>query len=134
MYNTDFTETTSQKSILSILQKFLMEFGKGYAFVKWTAHIHSCREAGLLYRPCVLQLHTEMLLVLIDLKTEKITHELPTRKEKNIKRRNERKSIGGPHPLFWKVAYDGGVFWREPFLAMFFKFFESAILKKAASS
>lgn len=31
--NTDFTESDLEKSILSNLQKFLMEFGKGYAFV-----------------------------------------------------------------------------------------------------
>ena len=31
--NTDFTESDLEKSILSNLQKFLMELGKGYAFV-----------------------------------------------------------------------------------------------------
>ena len=32
--NTDFTESDLEKSILSNLQKFLMELGKGYAFVE----------------------------------------------------------------------------------------------------
>lgn len=31
--NTDFTESDLENSILSNLQKFLMELGKGYAFV-----------------------------------------------------------------------------------------------------
>lgn len=31
--NTDFTESTLEKSIITNLQKFLMELGKGYAFV-----------------------------------------------------------------------------------------------------
>lgn len=31
--DTDFTESGLEKSILSNLQKFLMELGKGYAFV-----------------------------------------------------------------------------------------------------
>ena len=31
--NTDFTESDLEKSILSNLQKFLMELGKGYAFM-----------------------------------------------------------------------------------------------------
>lgn len=31
--NTDFTETNLEKNIISNLQKFLMELGKGYAFV-----------------------------------------------------------------------------------------------------
>ena len=58
--NTDFTESDLEKSILSNLQKFLMELGKGYAFCGKTA-AYPYGEAGILYRPCVLQLHTEML-------------------------------------------------------------------------
>lgn len=39
--NTDFTENELEKSILSNLQKFLMELGKGYAFVARQQHIHT---------------------------------------------------------------------------------------------
>ena len=39
--NTDFTENDLEKSILSNLQKFLMELGKGYAFVARQQHIHT---------------------------------------------------------------------------------------------
>lgn len=36
--NTDFTESDLEKNILSNLQKFLMEMGKGYAFVARQQH------------------------------------------------------------------------------------------------
>ena len=39
--NTDFTESDLEKSILSNLQNFLMELGKGYAFVARQQHIHT---------------------------------------------------------------------------------------------
>ncbi len=39
--DTDFTESGLEKSILSNLQKFLMELGKGYAFVARQQHIHT---------------------------------------------------------------------------------------------
>lgn len=39
--DTDFTESNLEKSILSNLQKFLMELGKGYAFVARQQHIHT---------------------------------------------------------------------------------------------
>ena len=39
--NTDFTESELEKSILSNLQKFLMELGKGYAFVARQQHVHT---------------------------------------------------------------------------------------------
>lgn len=39
--NTDFTESDLEKSILSNLQKFLMELGRGYAFVARQQHIHT---------------------------------------------------------------------------------------------
>ncbi len=39
--NTDFTESDLEKSILTNLQKFLMELGKGYAFVARQQHIHT---------------------------------------------------------------------------------------------
>ena len=37
--NTDFTETDLETSIISNIQKFLMELGKGYAFVARQQHI-----------------------------------------------------------------------------------------------
>ena len=39
--DTDFTESDLEKSILSNLQNFIMELGKGYAFVARQQHIHT---------------------------------------------------------------------------------------------
>ena len=39
--NIDFTETDLEKSIITNIQKFLMELGKGYAFVARQQHIHT---------------------------------------------------------------------------------------------
>lgn len=42
--NTDMTESDLEKAILNNLQKFLMELGKGYAFVARQQHIHTEKE------------------------------------------------------------------------------------------
>lgn len=70
--NTDFTESDLEKSILSNLQKFLMELGKGYAFVARQQHIHT--EKQDYYIDLVFYNYILKCFVLIDLKTEKITH------------------------------------------------------------
>ena len=71
--NTDFTESDLEKSILSNLQKFLMELGKGYAFVARQQHIHT--EKQDYYIDLVFYNYILKCFVLIDLKTEKITHQ-----------------------------------------------------------
>ena len=43
-FNTDFTETELESSIISNIQKFLMELGKGYAFVARQQHIKTEKE------------------------------------------------------------------------------------------
>lgn len=71
--NTDFTENDLEKSILSNLQKFLMELGKGYAFVARQQHIHTDKQdyfIDLVFYNYILK-----CFVLIDLKTEKISHQ-----------------------------------------------------------
>ena len=71
--NADFTESDLEKSILSNLQKFLMELGKGYAFVARQQHIHT--EKQDYYIDLVFYNYILKCFVLIDLKTEKITHQ-----------------------------------------------------------
>ena len=68
--NTDFTESDLEKSILSNLQKFLIELGKGYAFVARQQHIHT--EKQDYYIDLVFYNYILKCFVLIDLKTEKI--------------------------------------------------------------
>ena len=69
--NTDFTENDLEKSILSNLQKFMMEIGKGYAFVARQQHIHT--EKQDYYIDLVFYNYILKCFVLIDLKTEKIS-------------------------------------------------------------
>ena len=71
--NTDFTESDLENSILSNLQKFLMELGKGYAFVARQQHIHT--EKQDYYINLVFYNYILKCFVLIDLKTQKITHQ-----------------------------------------------------------
>ena len=71
--NTDFSESDLEKSILSNLQKFLMELGKEYAFVARQQHIHT--EKQDYYIDLVFYNYILKCFVLIDLKTEKITHQ-----------------------------------------------------------
>ena len=71
--NTSFTETELEASIISNLQKFLMELGKGYAFVARQQHIQTEKEdyfIDLVFYNYILK-----CFVLIDLKTKKITHQ-----------------------------------------------------------
>ena len=71
--NTDFTESDLEKSILSNLQKFLMELGKGYAFVARQQHIKTEKEdyfIDLVFYNYILK-----CFVLVDLKVGKIKHQ-----------------------------------------------------------
>ena len=71
--NTDFTESDLEKSILSNLQKFLMEIGKGYAFVARQQHIHT--EKQDYYIDLVFYNYILKCFVLIDLKMGQLTHQ-----------------------------------------------------------
>lgn len=71
--NTDFTESDLEKSIITNIQKFIMEMGKGYAFVARQQHIKTEKEdyfIDLVFYNYILK-----CFVLIDLKTAKITHQ-----------------------------------------------------------
>ncbi len=71
--DTSFSETKLETSIISNLQKFLMEMGKGYAFVARQQHIHT--EKQDYYIDLVFYNYILKCFVLIDLKTERITHQ-----------------------------------------------------------
>ena len=71
--DTDFTESDLEKSILSNLQKFLMELGKGYAFVARQQHIHT--EKQDYYIDLVFYNYILKCFVLIDLKMGQLTHQ-----------------------------------------------------------
>lgn len=68
-----FTESDIEKSIITNIQKFLIELGKGYAFVARQLHIHTEKEDY--YIDLVFYNYILKCFVLIDLKTSKITHQ-----------------------------------------------------------
>ena len=70
---TDYHESTLEQAIIDNLQKFLMELGKGYAFVARQQHIHTEKEDY--YIDLVFYNYILKCFVLIDLKTTKITHQ-----------------------------------------------------------
>ena len=70
---TSFTETELETSIISNLQKFLMELGKGYAFVARQQHIHTEKQDYFI--DLVFYNYYLKCFVLVDLKTEKVTHQ-----------------------------------------------------------
>ena len=94
--NTNFTESDLEKSILSNLQKFLMELGKGYAFVARQQHIHTDKQdyfIDLVFYNYILK-----CFVLIDLKTEKISHQDVGQMDMYIRMYDELKRSEGDNP------------------------------------
>ena len=94
--NTDFTESDLEKSILTNLQKFLMELGKGYAFVARQQHIHT--EKKDYFIDLVFYNYILKCFVLIDLKTEKITHQDVGQMDMYIRMYDELKRSDGDNP------------------------------------
>lgn len=68
-----YHETELEGAIIANLQKFLMEMGKGYAFVARQQHIHTEKEDY--YIDLVFYNYILKCFVLIDLKTSKLTHQ-----------------------------------------------------------
>lgn len=93
---TDFTESDLENSILSNLQKFLMELGKGYAFVARQQHIHT--EKQDYYIDLVFYNYILKCFVLIDLKTQKITHQDVGQMDMYIRMYDELKRSEGDNP------------------------------------
>ena len=94
--NTYFTESELESSILSNIQKFLMELGKGYAFVARQQHIKT--EKQDYYIDLVFYNYILKCFVLIDLKTEKITHQDVGQMDMYIRMYDELKRSEGDNP------------------------------------
>lgn len=71
--NTDYTESKLEQSIIDHLVLFLMELGKGFAFVDRQKHIHTEKEDY--YIDLVFYNYHLRCFVLIDLKTSKLRHQ-----------------------------------------------------------
>lgn len=71
--NTDYTESDLEQSIINHLIPFLMELGKGFAFVDRQKHIHTEKEDY--YIDLVFYNYNLRCFVLIDLKTSKLRYQ-----------------------------------------------------------
>ena len=71
--NNDFTESQLEKAIISHLKEFLLELGRGFAFMFEQYHIVT--DAGDFYVDLVFYNVILKCYVLIDLKTKRITHQ-----------------------------------------------------------
>ncbi len=91
-----FTETELETGIINNLQKFLIELGKGYAFVARQQHIHTEKEEY--YIDLVFYNYILKCFVLIDLKTKKITHQDIGQMDMYVRMYDELKRSKGDNP------------------------------------
>ena len=94
--NSDFTETELEKNIITNLQKFMIELGKGFAFVARQQHIRT--EKQDYFVDLVFYNHILKCFVLIDLKTTKITHQDVGQMDMYIRVYDELKRTDGDNP------------------------------------
>jgi predicted nuclease of restriction endonuclease-like (RecB) superfamily len=94
--NSDFTESELEKNIISNLQKFMMELGKGFAFVARQQHIRT--EKQDYFVDLVFYNYLLKCFVLIDLKTTKISHQDVGQMDMYIRMYNELKRTSGDNP------------------------------------
>ena len=94
--DTSFLESDLEQCIINNLQKFLMELGKGYAFVARQQHIHTEKEDY--YIDLVFYNYILKCFVLIDLKTSKITHQDVGQMDMYIRMYDDLKRGEGDNP------------------------------------
>lgn len=94
--NIDFTESKLESSILTHIQKFLLELGKGYAFVARQQHIST--DAGDFYIDLVFYNYLLKAFLLIDLKTTKITHQDVGQMDMYVRMYDDLKRTEGDNP------------------------------------
>ena len=94
--DTSYLESDLEQCIIDNLQKFLMELGKGYAFVARQQHIHTEKEDY--YIDLVFYNYILKCFVLIDLKTSKITHQDVGQMDMYIRMYDDLKRGEGDNP------------------------------------
>ena len=94
--DTSYYESDLEQCIIDNLQKFLIELGKGYAFVSRQQHIHTEKEDY--YIDLVFYNYILKCFVLIDLKTKKITHQDVGQMDMYIRMYDELKKRSDDNP------------------------------------
>ena len=94
--DSSFRESELEQAIIDNLEKFLLEMGKGFAFVARQQHIHTEKEDY--YIDLVFYNYILKAFVLIDLKTSKITHQDVGQMDMYIRMYDELKRGEGDNP------------------------------------
>mgnify|MGYP003296163990 CR=1 FL=1 len=94
--NTDYTETELEKGLIQHLQDFLIELGRGFAFVARQQHIFT--DAGDFYIDLVFYNYILKCFVLIDLKKGQITHQDVGQMDMYVRMYDELKRTEGDNP------------------------------------
>ena len=90
------TENTIETGIIDHLQKFLLEFGKGFAFVARQQHIVT--DTSDFYIDLVFYNYILKCFVIIDLKTGALTHQDIGQIDMYVRMYDDLKRIGGDNP------------------------------------
>lgn len=93
---TDFTESSLETAILNHLQTFMMELGKGYAFVARQQRIVT--DMGDYYIDLVFYNYYLKCFLLIDLKTDQISHADVGQMDMYVRMYDELKRPEGDNP------------------------------------
>lgn len=91
-----YLETDLEQAIIDNLQQFLMELGKGYAFVARQQHVRT--ELDDYYIDLVFYNYILKCFVLIDLKTDKITHQDVGQMDMYVRMYDELRRSDGDNP------------------------------------
>ena len=94
--NNDFTETKLETAIIDHLQKFIMELGKGYAFVARQQLIRT--DLKDYYIDLVFYNYILKCFLLVDLKTSEITHQDIGQMDMYIRMYDNLKCTNGDNP------------------------------------
>lgn len=102
--DSSFRESELEQSIIDNLEKFLLELGKGFAFVARQQHIHTQKEdyyIDLVFYNIYLKCY-----VLIDLKTSKIRHQDVGQMDMYVRMYDEFKRTEGDNPTIGILLCD----------------------------
>ena len=94
--NPSFTESSLENAIINHIQQFLMELGKGFAFIARQQHIAT--DAGDFFIDLVFYNYILKCFVLVDLKTAQITHQDVGQMDMYVRMYDELKRQEGDNP------------------------------------
>jgi predicted nuclease of restriction endonuclease-like (RecB) superfamily len=94
--NAAFTETELEKAIIRHLKEFLLEMGRGFAFMAEQYHIST--DAGDFFVDLVFYNVVLKCYVLIDLKTKKLTHQDVGQMDMYVRMFDDLKRTEGDNP------------------------------------